>query len=222
MNDTELLNKLYYVDHNYDSIQNLYLKSKKINPKIKKEFVKDWLSKQQTSQMTDVPVIKNEYLPIYSETPYSFQIDLTFFPRYKKENKGNYVLFTAININSRFAYAYYSDNKNMNTIINFIKNIENKTIINTITSDKGTEFNNSEFKKFCSDNDIILYLVKDESHKKLSIINRFHRTLKDKLVKYFIGNNTLDWINVIDKIILNYNDTINRGIGYAPNQVKCL
>lgn len=220
MNDTEILNKLYYIEHNYDSINNLYLKAKKINPKIKKEFVKEWLNKQQTAQMNDAPVIKNEYLPIYSETPYSFQIDLTFFPKFKKENKGNYILFTAININTRYAYAYYSDNKNMDTVTEFIKNMEKKTIINSITSDKGTEFNNHEFKSFCSDNDISLYLVKDDSHKKLSIINRFHRTLKDKLIKYFIAHDTLNWISIIDKIIKNYNNTINTGIGYAPNQVN--
>jgi hypothetical protein len=43
--------------------------------------------------------------------PFSFQLDLTFFPRYRKYNNGFYVLFTAININSRFAYAYYGKNK---------------------------------------------------------------------------------------------------------------
>ena len=45
--------------------------------------------------------------PIYSETNYSFQINSNFFPRYKKQNNGYDVLFTAININTRFAYAYY-------------------------------------------------------------------------------------------------------------------
>jgi hypothetical protein len=45
-----------------------------------------------------------EYKQIYDEDHFSFQIDLTFLPQYKTTNKNNYVLFTAININSRYAY----------------------------------------------------------------------------------------------------------------------
>lgn len=44
-----------------------------------------------------VKVGNNNYLPIYSDAEYAFQIDLTFFPRYKKQNKNYEVLFTAIN-----------------------------------------------------------------------------------------------------------------------------
>ena len=54
---------------------------------------------------------KKQYLPIYSDTPYAFQIDLTFFDSAKRLNDGYNILFTAININTRFAYAYYSKDK---------------------------------------------------------------------------------------------------------------
>jgi hypothetical protein len=52
--------------------------------------------------MNDDKIVKKEFLPIYSDAPYAFQIDLTFLPRYKKQNNNNSVLFTAININSRY------------------------------------------------------------------------------------------------------------------------
>jgi hypothetical protein len=48
---------------------------------------------------------KKQYLPIYSDTPYAFQIDLTFFDSTKRLNDGYNVLFTAINVNTRFANA---------------------------------------------------------------------------------------------------------------------
>ena len=158
-------------------------------------------------------------MPIYSETPYSFQIDLTFFPRYKKYNKDNYVLFTAININTRFAYAYYGKDKEAETILNMLKKMEQKTIINSITCDKGSEFNNTEFKKYCNDNEITIYFVKDDSHK-MGIINRFHRTIKEKLQYYISDENKLNWIDVIDDIIYNYNHSKNRGIGIEPYKVN--
>ena len=138
--------------------------SKEVHPKITMKFVKEWLSNQQSAQMNNKPVKKNEFKPIYAEQPYSFQIDLTFFPRYKKQNSEYYVLFTAININTRFGYAYYAKDKEMTTILKFIKDMEKKTEINVIETDKGSEFNNSEFKKFCEENNIILDLIKSDSN----------------------------------------------------------
>ena len=50
------------------------------------------------------------------------------------------------------------------------------------------------------DNNIKLFFVIGDSHK-LGIINRFHPTLKEKILKYFISSGTTRWIDVIDKII---------------------
>ena len=219
MTDEELLEFLYHKKHNYGGLEQLYTKAKIQHPSIKKIFVKEWLSNQKQYQLTKTEKVgKKEFLPIYSEKKYSFQIDLTFFPRYKKYNKEYWVLFTAININTRYAFAYYATDKTMSKILNLLKKMAEKTIINSITCDEGSEFNNKEFINYCNENNIYIYFVKDDSHK-LGIINRFHRTIKDKLEQYFVGNN-LNWINVIDDIIHNYNHTVNRGIGYAPVKVN--
>jgi ribosomal protein L21E len=94
-----------------------------------------------------------------------------------------------------------------------------KTIINSITCDKGSEFNNKDFLEYCEDNDIYVYLIKDDSHK-LGIINRFHRSLKELLTLFFTKYDTLKWIDVIDDIIKIYNRRFNRGIGCAPIEVN--
>lgn len=220
MNDDELLHDLYYNKHNYGGLEQLYKKAKLIHPKIKKAFVSDWLTSQTAKQQTEkITVGKKQFLPIYSEVPYSFQIDLTFFPRYAKQNDNNIVLFTAININSRYVYAYYGKDKSMDTVLEFLKKMEKQSVINSITCDEGTEFNNSDFIDFCKENGITLYFVKDDSHK-LGIINRFHRTLKDKIKQFFLASNSLRWIDAIDDIIYNYNHDINRGIGKAPADVN--
>lgn len=218
MTDDELLNHLFY-KKNIFSFKELYKKAKEAHPKITEKIVKEFHSKQQSIEMTNKPLSnKNEFLPIYSETPYAFQIDLTFFPRYKKQNYNHEVLFTAININTRYAYAYPCKSKEMIFILEALKKMEEKTIINSITCDKGSEFTNYEFKKFCKENEIILYFVTD-SHK-LGIINRFHRTLKEKLTQYFISQNTVNWYDIIDEIIYNYNHSYNRGIGNEPYKVN--
>ena len=214
----DLLDQLYYKEHNYDGVEQLYKKAKAFNITIKKSDVKNWLDKQQTKQTTYKNTDKKSFLPIYSETPYSFQIDLTFFPRYKKQNNQFYVLFTAININTRFAYAYYAKDKEMDTILKMIEKMEKVTVINAITCDEGSEFKNYKFMKFCEDNNIDLFFVKNDSHK-LGIVNRFHRTLKEKLTQHFISTDNLNWVDIIDKIIYNYNHTVNRGIGIEPYKV---
>ncbi len=128
-------------------------------------------------------------------------------------------MFTAIEINSRFAYAYYSKDKEMKTIIDFLKKLENKTVINTITCDEGLGLKNTEFEKFCEDKEIALYFVKSDSHK-VGIINRFHRTIKDKLTKYFIALDSVKRTDAIYDIGYNYNHSINRGICIEPYKVN--
>ena len=219
MNDDELLKYLYYDLKLFSGSKDLYEKAKERHPKITMKIVKEWLSKQQTSQMNDKPIIKKDYKPIYSESPYAFQIDLTFFPRYKKTNNGYWVLFTAININTRFGYVFYGKDKEMTTVINFMKQLEEQTIINVIEGDLGSEFNNYIFKEFCQEHNITLDLFKSDSHK-LGIINRWHRTIKEKLSKYFDSYDTTKWIDIIDKIVYNYNHSVNRGIGFKPVDVN--
>ena len=216
MNDEELLYDLYYKKLNFDGANILFKKARVVNKDITFEFVNDWLNKQATHQQNSNTSKRLVFLPIYSESPFSFQIDLTFFPRYKKQNDDYYVLFTAININTRYSYAYFAKSKDSDTILDIMKQFHTAAVeIDTITTDEGTEFTNAFFTDYCNENNIKTFFVKGDSHK-LGIVNRFHRTLKDKLLKYMTSQDTVRWIDVIDKIIWNYNHTVNRGIGMEP------
>ena len=64
-----------------------------------------------------------------------------------------------------------------------------------------------------------MFYVVSDSHK-LGIINRFHRTLKEKILKYFISSGTTKWIDVIDKIIKNYNNTEISTIKCTPTEAS--
>ena len=215
----KLLNKLFYEEKNYDGINALYIKAKQINKTISKDDVKEWLKKQSVTQQTHRKIIKKRFLPIYSEIPYSFQVDLTFFPKYKKQNDGVTILFTAININTRYAYVYYSKKKDLNTLLDFLKIFEKQGLINYISGD--LEFKRKKLTDYLDENDIQYDFYKADSHK-LGIINRFHRTIKEKLEKYFISNNTVRWIDIIDKIVYNYNHTFHNGIQIEPYKVNYL
>ena len=59
------------------------------------------------------------------------------------------------------------------------------------------------FKKYCKDNKIKLYFIISDGHL-LGIINRFHRTLKEKITEHFIATKKYNWIDSLDKLIYNY------------------
>ena len=67
--------------------------------------------------------------------------------------------------------------------------------------------------------DINHYKIPTKTKWKASIVERVNRTIKSRLQKYFHKNGTKNWIDVISKVVQNYNDTPHSSIGVAPNQV---
>ena len=66
-----------------------------------------------------------------------------------------HVLFTAININSRYAYAYYGKNKETTTILKFLNQFKkNSKEIHNITGDSGSEFTNKQCIQWFQENNI--------------------------------------------------------------------
>ncbi len=85
-----------------------------------------------------------------------------------------------------------------------------------IYCDEGSEFNNAPFKKLC--NDVGIKLVFTIRH--APIVERFNRTLKEMLHKYLQSTNTKTIVNVLPKIVKNYNNSYHSMIGMTPNEVN--
>ena len=220
MSTDEILHRLYYIEHNLDGVAGLTSKAKQINKSITKKEVEEWLKRQESYQLNySKPTKRKTYLPIYSENPNAWQLDLTFIPQYKKQNRGNYVLFTAINITSRYGYVSFSTNKKASTILALMKDFVDLVHPEKIDGDKGSEYINKEFTDYLRQSHIESNFYKSDSHK-LGIINRFHRTLKEKITKWMSASGSVTWINVINDLVLNYNKTSHRGIrGATPLEV---
>ena len=50
-------------------------------------------------------------------------------------------------------------------------------------------------------------------------MERFNRTLKSRLERYFTENKTTTWINVLQDFTRNINNSVNRSIGMEPGKV---
>ncbi|CAB3987965.1 uncharacterized transposon-derived [Paramuricea clavata] len=91
----------------------------------------------------------------------------------------------------------------------------------TFHSDKGTEFMNRKFQAFLEKHNIRFFTTQNEA--KASIVERFNRTLKTKMWKYFTAKNTLKYVEIIQKLF-NIGDQVRISKarrtfkkGYLPN-----
>ena len=71
-------------------------------------------------------------------------------------------------------------------------------------TDKGSEFISKNFKDFLKKHNIILYHTQNEE--KSSVVERWNRTMKNKMWKMFSAiNNTVYW-DKLDKLVDDYNN----------------
>ena len=89
---------------------------------------------------------------------------------------------------------------------------------NKIWVDKGSEFYNASFKKWLQDNDIVMYSTHNEG--KSVVVERFIRTLKSKIYKYMISVSKNVYIDKLDDIVGEYNNTYHTTIKMKPADVK--
>ena len=84
--------------------------------------------------------------------------------------------------------------------------------------DKGSEFYNNFFKKWLQENDIAKYSSHNEG--KFVVAERFIKTLKNKIYKYMTSISKNVYINKLDDIVDEYNNTYHRTIKMKPIDVK--
>ena len=89
---------------------------------------------------------------------------------------------------------------------------------NKIWVDKGSEFYNASFKKWLQDNDIVMYST--HSKGKSVVAERFIRTLKSKIYKYMTSISKNMYIDKLDDIVDEYNNTYHTTIKMKPIDVK--
>ena len=83
---------------------------------------------------------------------------------------------------------------------------------------KGSEFYNNSFKKWLKDNDIEMYSIPNE--RKSVVAERFVRTIKTKIYKYMTSVSENVYIDKLDAIMGEYNNTYHSKIKMKPIDVK--
>ena len=89
---------------------------------------------------------------------------------------------------------------------------------NKIWVDEAKKFYNNSFKKWLKDNDIKMYSIHNEG--KSVVAERFITTLKTKIYKYMTLIVKNVYIDKLDDIVSEYNNTYHRTIKMKPVDVK--
>ena len=84
-----------------------------------------------------------------------------------------------------------------------------------ILSDQGLEFTNNQTQKFLKYNKINWYHTYNRDIK-CSICERYNRTILNKIYKNFTLNNNTIWINDLDKLTNEYNNSYHKSIKMKP------
>ena len=147
-------------------------------------------------------------------------VDLADLQSLSRKNKGIKYLFCAIDLYSKYAFVIPLKDKKGISIVNAFNKIIKQfgKIPNKIWVDQGSEFYNNNFKKWLSDNDIIMYSTYNEG--KSVVAERFIRILKNKLYKHMTATGKNIYYDVLDDVVDKYNNTKHSTIKMKPIDVK--
>jgi len=145
-----------------------------------------------------------------------WQADLVDMQKYTDKGK-NYIL-TVIDIFSKHAWAVPIRRKTGEEIKTSFQKLFTERIPSKIQTDKGLEFINKPtqelFKKF----EIQWFATENET--KAQVVERFNRTLKTKMWKYFTYAKTKKWVDILPDLVDNYNNSYHRSIKMTPHEAS--
>ena len=146
--------------------------------------------------------------------------DLADMQLLSKYNKGTRFLSCVIDIFSKYAWVVSLKDKKGISIVKAFQSIlkQSNRKTNKIWVDKGSEFYNAYFKKWLRDNDIVMYSTHNE--RKFVVAERFIRTIKSKIYKYMTSISKNVYIDKLDDIVDEYNNTYHTTIKMKPIDVK--
>ena len=106
-------------------------------------------------------------------------VDLADMQSLSRKNKGIKYLLCAIDLYSKYAFVIPLKDKKGISIVNAFNKIikQSKRKPNKIWVDQGSEFYNNDFKKWLSDNDIIMYSTYNEAKSVVAdVVNKYNNT----------------------------------------------
>jgi transposase InsO family protein len=147
-----------------------------------------------------------------------FQADLVDLSSLSSHNDGMRYLLTCIDVFSKYAWCIPLKTKSGREVRAAFECILADRPCTMLQTDKGTEWLNSQMQSLLSDRGIKFYTSENEDIK-AAVVERFNRTIKSKMWRYFTYKHTRRYLDVLDDLVYSYNNTYHRSIGMRPSEV---
>ena len=182
--------------------------------------IRDFLRQNTTSSLFRQVRHKFKRRKIKSYFRYQYVMSDTInYRMYAGSNNGFKYIMVFICVLSKKAYAAPMKRMNDMDAVIAMESILKKLpdVPQNIITDLGTEYYNSKMAAVFTRFGIKHYSIRGKH--KACVAERFIRTIKSRIEKYFWENNTHKWIDILDQFIDNYNNTYHRSIKMPPNKV---
>ena len=147
-----------------------------------------------------------------------WQADLVEVQPLKRWNGGHRYLLTVIDVLFKYARVVPVKNKTGTAVTQPFKNVLRQgRKPQRLQKDLGKEFYNAPSCQMLKREGIQHFSMHRDA--KASIVERFNRTLKECMYRYFTARNTGTYLNVLPQLLNGYNETRHQGIGMAPRDV---
>ena len=181
------------------------------------------LSKESLSRHKKI-IRKFKRRKVYSYGPFdSVQADLIFYKQFSRQNNGFKYILSIVDTFSRKNYVRAQKTATAQETANNLDEIFDSMPIKPtkFSSDQGSEFSPGHpeiYKVLVEKFGMLIFHLKEPL--KASMVERFNRTLKERIERYFTENKTRRWVDKLQEFSEAINQTINRDIGMAPNNVS--
>ena len=136
--------------------------------------------------------------------------DLVDMQSFAKDNDGVKYLLTVIDVFSKYGWIVpLNDKSGKSTAAGFMKIFTSGRKPGKVWVDKGREFYNTDVKK-------LVELYSTENEEKSCVVERWNRTMREKMFKYFTANSTRRYIDVLNEMVNSYNNTRHSSIKMTP------
>ena len=145
--------------------------------------------------------------------------DLVEMQPYWRQNKGARYLLTVVDVLSKYAWVRPLKRKTGAEVVEAFQSIvEEGRHPQTLQTDQGKEFYNAAVQRWLQREGIHYFSTSGDA--KAAIAERFNRTLKSRLYRYFTAANKVQYLDAVPPLVAQYNADVHRSIGMAPQDVN--
>jgi hypothetical protein len=139
-----------------------------------------------------------------------FQTDIVDMSNVATYNNSYRYLLTCIDVFSKYAWAVPLRTKAGREVsLAFEEKILSERTCRMVQSDKGTEYTNSVFQSMLAKHGIHHYTSENDDIK-AAVIERWNRTLKERIYRYFTYKNTRRYIDVLNDIVYSLQQHVSQ------------